>query len=325
MRWHDPEWLWLLPLVWLWLIPRGEAPRVVFSHVKEAAGLGPKIPPRWWLRLIRAVAVSCLVLALARPQSGRTVSEVSHSGVDIFLAIDTSGSMRALDLKLDGKPAPRLEVVKRVAAEFIAKRPGDRLGLIVFGENAFVQCPLTLDHELLLGLLKEVHLGMAGDATAVGDGLGIGVRHMKDLPAKSRILILLTDGASNAGTLEPERAAEVAKTFGVKTYTIGVGIEGEAPFVIDSPFGQQVVYQKTDLDEGTLKKIAEATGAKFFRAQDTAELEKIYAEIDALEKTDKKQKDFERYDEKFLLFAWLGLGLLLAEVGLAHTLLRGVP
>lgn len=325
MRWHDPQWLWLLPLAWLWLVPRGQSPRVIFSSVGLATGLGPKVSPRIWLRLLRALAVSALIVALARPQSGRTVSEVSHSGVDIFLALDTSGSMRALDLKLDGKPAPRLDVVKRVASEFIAKRPGDRLGLIVFGENAFVQCPLTLDHELLQGLLKEVHLGMAGDATAVGDGLGIGVRHMKDLPAKSRILILLTDGASNAGALDPDRAAEVAKTFGVKVYTIGVGREGEVPFVVDTPFGQQVMYQRSDLDEPTLKHIAQITGARFFRAQDTNELEAIYAEIDKLEKTDRKQKEFERYDEKFLAFALLGLSLLLAEVGLAHSLLRGVP
>jgi Ca-activated chloride channel homolog len=325
MRWHDPQWLWLLPLAWLWLIPRGDSPRLVFSDVRHAAGLGPRIPPRWWLRGFRALAVSCLLLALARPQAGRTVSEVSHSGVDIFLAVDTSGSMRALDLKLEGKPVPRLDVVKRVAAEFIKKRPGDRLGLIVFGENAFVQCPLTLDHELLLDLLGEVQLGMAGDATAVGDALGIGVRHMKDLPAKSKIVVLLTDGASNAGTLDPERAAEVAKTYGVKTYTVGVGIEGEAPFLVDTAFGQRVVYQRTDLDEPTLKKIAEVTGARFFRAQDTSELESVYGEIDKLEKTERKQKEFERYDERFLLFALLGLAFLLAEVGLGHTVLRGLP
>ncbi len=325
MRFHDPQWLWLLPLAWACLVPRGESPRLLFSSVREAGGLGPRILPRWWLRGFRAVAVTCLIVALARPQSGRSVTEVSHSGVDIFLGLDTSGSMRALDLKLDGKPATRLEVVKRVAAEFITNRPGDRLGLIVFGENAFVQCPLTLDHELLQNLLKEVHLGMAGDATAVGDALGIGVRHMKDLPAKSRLMILLTDGASNAGSLDPERAAEVAKTYGVKTYTVGVGIEGEAPFLVDGPFGQQVVYQKSDLDEASLKKIAERTGGRFFRAQDTAQLQTVYGEIDRLEKTDRKQKEFERYDEKFLLFALLGLSFFLAEIGLAHSWFRGVP
>ncbi len=325
MKWHDPEWLWLLPLAWLLLIPRGESPRLVFSYVREATDLGPKLLPKWWLRFLRALAVSCFIFALARPQAGRTVSEVSHSGVDIFLAIDTSGSMRALDLKLEGRPAQRLDVVKKVAAEFVAKRPGDRLGLIVFGENAFVQCPLTLDHELLQDLLRDVKQGMAGDATAVGDAIGIGVRHMKDLPAKSRILVLLTDGASNAGSLDPERAAEVAKTYGVKVYTVGVGTEGEAPFLVDGPFGQQVVYQKSDLDEPTLKAVAQKTDARFFRAQDTNELQKVYTQIDSLEKTERKQKEFERYDEKFLLFAFLGLAFLLSEMGLAHTWFRGVP
>lgn len=325
MRWQDPQWLWLLPLAWAWLWPRGETPRLLFSATRETNGLGPKIPPRWWLRGLRALAVTSLILACARPQAGRTVTEVSHSGVDIFLAVDTSGSMRALDLKLDGKPSTRLAVVKKAAAEFIRRRPADRLGLIAFGESAIVQCPLTLDHDLLQELLAEANFGMAGDGTAVGDAVGIGVRHMKDLPAKSRILVLMTDGANNAGVIEPERAAEIAKTYGVKVYTIGVGIEGEAPFLVDTGFGQQVVYQKTDLDEPSLKQIAEKTGAKFFRAQDTQTLEEIYAEIDRLEKTERKQKEFDRYDERFLLFAVLGLALLLAELGLAHTLLRGVP
>jgi Ca-activated chloride channel homolog len=325
VRWHDPQFLWLLPLAWLLLWPRGQSPRVVFSSVQQASGLGPKISPRWWLRALRALAVSSLIVAAARPQAGHTTTEVSHSGVDIFLAVDTSGSMRALDLKLEGKPVPRLDVVKKVAADFITRRPSDRLGLIVFGESAFVQCPLTLDHDLLQGLLADSHLGMAGDATAVGDAIGISARHMKDLKAKSRLLILITDGASNAGSLSPEKAAEVAKAFGLKIYTIGVGIEGEAPFLVDTAFGQRVVYQRTDLDEGALKLVAQRTGGKFFRAQETGELEKIYSEIDELEKTERKQKDFERYEERFTWFAVLGLAFLLAEVGLAHTVLRGVP
>jgi Ca-activated chloride channel homolog len=325
VRWQDPQWLWLIPLAWLLLLPRGESPRIVFSYTREALGLGPKVAPRWWLRGLRALAATSLLVACARPQLGHTVTEVSHSGVDIFLAVDTSGSMRALDLKLAGKPSTRLAVVKHAAAEFVRRRPSDRLGLIVFGENAFVQCPLTLDHDLLGELLNDANFGMAGDGTAVGDAIGIGVRHMKDLPAKSRILILMTDGASNSGAIDPDRAAEIARTYGVKVYTIGVGIEGEAPFLVDSAFGQQVAYHKSDLDEPSLKRIAERTNAKFFRAQETAQLEEIYGVIDSLEKTERKQKSFDRYDERFTLFAWIGLGLLLAEVGLAHTLFRGVP
>ncbi len=330
MRFHDSGWLVLLFLIpaFLWWGRRrrteGRIRFATLSQLKRVSGL-PRVDPRLVLHAVRAVALVLLVLAVARPQAGKKFTEVASEGVDIFLALDMSGSMQALDLKLDGKPAPRADVVKRVAGEFITKRANDRLGLIAFGESAFVQCPLTLDHKLLLTLLDAVHVGIAGDSTAIGDAVGVAVNHMKKLKAKSRTLILLTDGQSNAGLIPPLKAAEVAKEFGVRIYTIGIGVEGEAPFLVDTPFGKRVMYQRADLDEETLKKIADATGGKFYRAKETNELEKIYAEIDRLEKSEVKVKEYAEYTELFFLFLLPGIVFLLLEAALGGTILRRVP
>lgn len=328
IRFADPLFFGLLgclvPVVWLARRSGGKIRYSNISHLKQLVAR-PAIHPRMVIAVLRILALSCFIIALARPQSGRVFFETTTEGVDILLAIDTSGSMQALDFKVAGKPVTRLTVVKKVVTEFIKKRSQDRLGLIVFGEEAFVQCPLTLDHGMLLEFLQEVQIGMAGDATAIGSAVGVGVNRIKGLAAKSKVIILLTDGRGNAGRIPPAKAAEIAQSFGIKVYTIGVGTHGKAPFLVDTPFGQRYIYQQVDIDEETLQHIAQTTDARYFRAQDTNDLQNIYAEIDALEKTESKVKEYAEYQEIFHWALIPGILLLLAEIGLGNTLLRKVP
>jgi Ca-activated chloride channel family protein len=280
---------------------------------------------RQLLIILRTLALVVLILAMARPQSGRKLVEVTSEGIDIVLAIDTSRSMEAMDFTLDGKPAPRLEVVKRVVEEFIKNQSGNRLGLVVFGSEAFTQCPLTLDYGVVLSFVKRLKTGMAGDATAIGSALSVATSRIKDIPSKSRVVILLTDGASNAGPVGPEEAAEAAKTFGVKVYTVGIGSEGLAPMPRRTILGTFYDAVKVDFDEATLKKIAETTSGTYFRATDTDTLQQIYDTIATLEKTKKKVKEHMDYHELFVPFVMAGLLLLLVEIVLANTRLRKLP
>ena len=277
------------------------------------------------LIIIRLSALALLILALARPQSGIKSTEITTEGVDIILCLDTSGSMQALDFKTEGKRGTRLQAVKKVVSEFILGRTNDRIGMVVFGQEAFTQCPLTLDYGVLLRLLDSVEIGMAGDSTAIGSAIGICVKRLKDLKSKSKVLILLTDGRNNSGAMSPVTAADIAKTYDIKTYTIGVGSEGQAPFLVDSFFGKQYVYQKVDLDEETLKKIAGKTGGKYFRATNTEALKNIYEQIDQMEKTEVEIKEYMEYEELFMYFLIPGLCLLLLEVLLSNTRLRKIP
>ena len=328
MRWHDPLWLLLLPvaLVAVWRSVRRSGSRIKYPTVTFIRGLpGVSLEPKYWLAALRAAALIGVIVALARPQSGKQHTEVTSPGVDILLALDLSGSMRGLDMKLDGKPVERAEVVKRVAGDFIRKRSADRVGLVVFGETAFLQCPLTRDQDLLKNFLEAVHVGIAGDSTAIGDAIGVGVNHLKKLKAKSRVLVLLTDGSSNSGVLPPEKGAELAAHYGIKIYTIGVGADGRVPFRVDGPLGPQIQYGQADLDEPTLKEIAETTGGKYFRARDTEALLGVYDEIDRLEKTDVKTKEYHEYHERFAWALLPALLLLLTEIGLAHTVWRRIP
>jgi len=269
--------------------------------------------------------MALFILALARPQSGIKSTEISTEGVDIMLCLDTSGSMQALDFKESGNRVPRLQVVKRVVNDFIKGRKNDRIGMVVFGQEAFTQCPLTLDYGVLLSFLEKVEIGMAGDSTAIGSALAVCVKRLKDLQSKSKVIILLTDGRHNAGSVTPLTAADIAKSFNIKIYTIGVGTEGEAPFLVDSFFGKQYVYQKVDLDEDTLKDVANRTAGKYFRATNTEALENIYRQIDAMEKTEVKLKEYMEYEELFVWFLVPGLVLLLLEILLANTRLRTIP
>lgn len=264
-------------------------------------------------------------MALARPQSGNKTTEVTTEGIDIMLCLDTSGSMQALDFKWDNERQNRLQVVKRVVGNFIKGRTNDRIGMVVFGEAAFTQCPLTLDYGVLLSFLDQVEIGMAGDSTAIGSALGTCVKRLKDLKSKSKVVILLTDGRNNAGSLSPETAAEIATTFSIKTYTVGVGTEGEVPFLVDSIFGKRYVYQRVDLDEDTLKEIARITGGTYFKATDTKALEAIYNQIDQLEKTKVEVKEYMEYNELFRWFLVPGLACILLEIILANTRFRKIP
>ncbi len=328
MRFAHPLFLFLLFTV----IPvylRGETTggRLRFSSLKSLKSLKSSggFHPRKFLMWLRIITLIFFVLALARPQQGKKFTEVASEGVDIMLLLDTSGSMQALDFERNGKRVNRLEIIKEVVAKFIDKRAADRMGLVVFGEDAYTQCPLTLDHGILLELLSKIEIGMAGDSTAIGSAIGVGVNRMKDLKAKSKVMILLTDGRSNAGQLPPDKAADLAKTFGVKIYTIGAGTRGKAPFLTDTIFGQRYVYQDVDIDEDTLQKVAETTGGKYYRATQTEELEKIYAEIDSLEKTEIKAKTYTEYNELYIYFLLIGIFSLLAEIVLSQTKLRKIP
>ncbi len=329
-RFEDPGWLLLsvllAPILYRYARRRGST-ALRFPSLDLFGRLPPQtsVGLRHLLIVLRATAMGLVLLALARPQAGQRETEILSEGVDIVLCLDTSGSMQALDFEIDGKRADRLAVVKNVVLDFIRKREHDRIGMVVFGEQAFTQCPLTLDYGVLMSFVERLRIGMAGDSTAIGSALATSVKRIKDVPGKSKVVILLTDGRNNTGRVSPQTAAELARTFGVKVYTIGVGGEGESPFLVDTLFGKRYVYQKVDLDEDTLRKIADTTGGMYFRATDTASLEKIYDQIDQMEKSQVEVKEYTEYEELFPRFLLAGLLLLLAEFFLAHTWLAKIP
>ena len=329
-RFEDPWFLLfglvLLPVLFFHGRKRGKA-AIRFSSLLPFRQIAPAkgVAIRQVLIVLRCMGIGLLVLALARPQAGEKETEIITEGVDIMLCLDTSGSMQALDFQLEGERANRLAVVKKVVEDFIKKRKDDRIGMVVFGQEAFTQCPLTMDYGVLLSFLKRLEIGMAGDSTAVGSALATSVKRLKDMPGKSKVVILLTDGRNNAGQISPLTAAEIAKTYNIKVYTIGVGVEGESPFLMETFFGPKYVYQKVDLDEETLREIAEKTDGEYFRATDTASLEKVYDQIDKMERTEAKIKEYTEYEELFHRFALAGLLLLLAEFVLANTRFRKIP
>jgi len=275
--------------------------------------------------ILRFIAITLFIIAFARPQEGHKRTEILSQGVDIVLAIDTSGSMQALDFKKNETQVTRLSVVKDVVAEFVKNREMDRIGMVVFGANAFTQCPLTLDQNILLSFLNKLKIGMAGDATAIGSAIGISARRLKDLKSKSKVIILLTDGRNNSGAISPLQAAEIAKSLGIKVYTIGVGKRGKAPFLVDSIFGKRLIYQNVDIDEEVLNKISKMTDAKYFRATDLKSLKDIYKQIDLLEKSEVKSIDHSEHKELFHYFLIPGLILLLTEIVFSNSFLRRLP
>ncbi|MBT5551521.1 MAG: VWA domain-containing protein [Nitrospina sp.] len=327
-QFQDP-WL-LLFLLGLPLLAFQRKKSVAAIHFSSIASLKVLRPSRVDLyaelpSMIRFLALALLIIAIARPQEGHKSTEILSVGVDIMLALDTSGSMRALDFIEEEKRITRLTVVKGVVSKFIDKRPNDRIGMVVFGKQAYTQCPLTLDQDILQSFLSKLEIGMAGDSTAIGSAIGIAVKRLKDLESKSKVIILLTDGRNNAGALPPLQAAQTAKTFGIKIHTIGVGTKGKAPFLVNSVFGQRYVYQEVDIDETTLKEISQLTGGQYFRATDLESLKDIYRQIDEMEKSEVKVIDHSEYRELFYYFLVPGLLLLLLEVGLSNTLLRRIP
>jgi len=328
-RFEDPLNLILLLLIPLWLFVRQRRQKgaLLFSGLENIKGLPRKgaILAQVGPLLLRTAALLLMIIALARPQSGRTSTEVLTEGIDILLTLDTSGSMEALDFEIKGERINRLAVVKKVVAQFIEGREQDRMGMIVFAENAYTQCPLTLDREVLLTLLEKVEIGPAGDGTAIGSALATAVKRLKDSKAKSKVVILLTDGRNNTGKIDPETAAKLAKSYDIKVYCIGAGTKGPAPFLVDSFFGKRYVYQDVDIDEETLKMIADTTGGKYFRATDTEGLKAIYKKIDSMEKTKVEVKEYNEYTEEFPYFLVPGLLFLGIEVILGNTLWRKIP
>jgi len=275
--------------------------------------------------MLRILSLVFIVIAFARPQKYNASSETKTSGVDIILCLDTSGSMRALDFTIDEKRVTRLDAVKHVVNDFVKKRMHDRIGLVVFGEKAFTQCPLTLDKGLILNLVKNMEIGMAGDSTAIGLATALAAKRLKDIDAKSKIIILLTDGINNAGGIDPVQAAEAASAIGIKIYAIGVGGFEPAPFVVDTAFGQRVVKQHVDLDEETLKHVAKKGAGKYFHASDTQKLKEIYDIIDDMETTEVKVKQFFHYEELYRIFLIPSLIILLFDCVIRSLFIRRLP
>ena len=328
MVFANPTYLYLLLLLipmigwYIYKLSKNQASLQVSStEVFDAPGAST-----WkvWLRhvpfVLRMAAIAVLIVILARPQSTNSWQNSSTEGIDIMLGMDISGSMRAQDLKPD-----RLEASKDVAASFINGRPNDNIGLVVFAAESFTQCPLTTDHTVLLNLFKDVQPGIIQDGTAIGLGLANAVSRIKDSQAKSKVIILLTDGVNNQGEIAPVTAAEIAKTFGVRVYTIGVGTQGKAPYPWQTAFGVKYVDVDVEIDEPTLKQIAATTGGQYFRATDNASLKEIYSEIDKMEKTKISVQEYSKKQEEYKNWALLLFSLLLVEILLRNTLLRNIP
>jgi Ca-activated chloride channel family protein len=320
--------LLLPPLAWL-KGRRGEPPAFVYSSVQLVRGIINVTPTRagGFLSALRWLALALFIIALAQPRLTKSETQVKASGVDIVVALDMSGSMISEDFEVHEQRVNRFDMARAVLKQFIDKRPNDRIGLVAFASQAFIATPLTLDHEFLLENLERLQIGTIDEkSTAIGSALSTAVNRLRDLKSKSKIVILMTDGQNNAGKIAPLTAAEAAQALQVKVYTIGVGMRGMAPMPVF--FGGRRVGtepQPVDIDEDTLQKIADLTTGKYYRADNTAKFQAIYAEIDKLEKTEKEVKKFAQHRE---LFAWAiapGLGLILLELLLRHTLYRRLP
>lgn len=268
--------------------------------------------------VLRLLAIIALIFALARPQSSLSWQNTTTEGIDIVIASDISGSMLAEDFQPN-----RLEAGKNIAIDFIKNRPDDRIGLVIFSGESFTQCPLTIDHDVLINLYQDIKYGMIDDGTAIGMGLATAVNRLKDSEAKSKVVILLTDGSNNMGSIPPITAAEIAKQFGVRVYTVGIGTKGFAPYPVQTPMGIQYQRMPVDVDEVTLGKIANITGGKYFRATDNATLKNIYEQIDRLEKAKIDVTQYHKKTELFLPFALVAAFLLLLEFAFRNTVLKG--
>lgn len=315
----------LLPLLalYIWREIKGRTPSMTVSDIRPwtAAQTGKL---KIWMRhlpfLFRMAALSLLIIAIARPRSSSTLQTTDTEGIDIVLALDISTSMLARDFTPD-----RINASKDIAIEFISQRPSDRMGVVVFAGESYTQAPLTTDRATLINLIKEIEVGLIDDGTAIGNGLATAVSRLKDSDAKSRVVILLTDGDNNCGEVAPQMAAEIAKTYGVRVYTIGVGKRGMAPYPVMTPFGVELHQVEVKIDEELLKNIADLTGGKYFRATDNTKLMEIYSEIDKMEKTRTKVDSFPVYEEKFMDFALAAMVLLLLEMFFRVFVTRKLP
>ena len=327
MHFANPTYLYLLLLLlpmigwYVWKLRKSQ-PSIQLSST--AAFSGTRRSFRVYLRhmpfLLRLAVVSLVIIVLARPQSIDSWSDTSTEGIDIVMALDISTSMLAQDLKPN-----RLEAAKDVAGNFISGRKTDNIGLVLFAGESFMQVPLTTDHAVLLNMLHNASAGMIEDGTAIGLGLANAVSRIKDSKAKSKVIILLTDGSNNRGDIAPVTAAEIAASFGVRVYTIGVGTRGLAPYPVQTAMGIRYQNIQVDIDENTLTQIASITGGKYFRATDNSKLEAIYKEIDQLEKTKLNVAQFSKREEIYMIYALWAFFLLLLEIALRQTLLKSIP
>jgi len=317
--------LLLVVLVWHLVRARRRRASLMFSLTAPFRAMPPGLAVR--VRhaplALRVAGLALLIVAFARPQTGRHEEEVLTEGIDIVLAVDISGSMKTEDFK----PKNRLEVAKDVVAQFVRGRRNDLMGLVVFAANAYTRCPLTLDYGVLIDLLSQVDITpREEDGTAIGMGLATAVSRLKDARGKSKVIILLTDGRNNRGQIDPLSGARLAQALGIKVHTIGVGTEGEAPYPIDDPIlGRRYINVQADIDEETLQQIAAATGGQYFRATDSQALKQIFSTIDRMERTDLKVRGYTRHTEQFAWFLYPGALLILLELALAGTLLRTIP
>lgn len=320
----NPEFFWaflIIPIMILWYLFREKK---MYGTIKISTINSFKSSPLTILRhgliILRCVAVVALITALARPQTSLSWQDVTTEGIDIAIALDVSGSMLAEDFKPN-----RLEASKQVAMDFISERPYDRIGLVIYAGESFTQCPLTTDHAVLLNLFGDIKNGMIEDGTAIGMGLATSVSRLKDSKAISKVAILLTDGSNNRGSIPPVTAAEIAKEFGIRVYTVGVGSNGSARMPMQDQFGR-TVYQNVEvkIDEKTLKEIADITDGKYFRATNKKSLEAIYKEIDKLEKSKIEVTEYKKKSEKFVPFALLAACLLLIEFLLRNIIFKGI-
>jgi Ca-activated chloride channel family protein len=322
----DPLVLWLLVLVPMFIAfyvfwQQKSSAALRMPGLQQFSGTGKSF--RNYLRHIlfafRMIAIAVLIIVLARPQSTESFQDISTEGIDIVLTLDISGSMLARDFKPD-----RLEASKNVAVEFISGRPYDRMALIVFSGESFTQCPLTTDHAVLVNLLREVQSGIIEDGTAIGMGLATAVNRIKDSEAKSKVIILLTDGVNNRGEIAPSTAADIARTFGIRVYTIGVGSQGVAPYPVQTPYGIQYRDMPVEIDEEILREIAQKTGGRYFRATDNQKLIQVYQEIDKLEKSKIDVRQFSTKEEKYLIPALIAFLILALELLTRITLFRNL-
>lgn len=310
----NPEFLFLLaiiPLLWVWryFYSKRQFSSLKISSIQSFKTKSWKENGKFIIFLLRTLALCFIIIGFARPQSSSSWQDSTTMGIDIIISMDISGSMLAQDLKPD-----RLEASKNVALDFISARPNDRMGLVIFSGESFTQCPLTTDHQVLQNLFKDVKSGMIEDGTAIGMGLATSVNRLKDSQSISKVVILLTDGVNNKGSIPPLTAAKIAQKFGIRVYTIGVGTEGFAPYPFKTPFGT-TVYQDVEvqIDEKTLQDIATTTNGKYFRATSNKALKEIYLEIDELERSKIDVKEFSKKNEEFRLLILIALSLLLIE------------
>lgn len=320
--------LWLLllliPVVAVYLIRevKGLRPYVIVSSAMPWKYNGGKLKKaaRHLPFICRVVALAAMILAIARPRSSSTFERIDTEGIDIVLALDVSTSMLARDFDPD-----RIGAAKDIAIQFIAERPSDRIGVVVFAGESYTQSPLTTDRATLINLIKEIECGIIEDGTAIGNGLATAVARLKDSQAKSRVVILLTDGVNNSGEISPQMAAEIAKTYGIRVYTIGVGAEGTAPYPVMTPFGVDIQQVEVQIDEQLLQNIAEGTDGKYFRATDNTKLLEIYGEINKMEKNKTLVDSFPIYKELFMYFALAALAAIVLEMLLVLFVTKQIP